>query len=550
MKNIWLKIMKIFKKEVSLNTFTAILALYYTIVLNAPFFLAVNKGLLALNEINYLFVLSMPFLLFSLLAFLFSFISLKYIIKPIFILLLLSSAMVFYAALHYGTIFDNAMIENTMQTNRGEALAYFNSSFLMTFFIVGVLPAYWVLRVKISYRGWAKESIYKALFMAATLASAVLIALPLYETYASFGRNNSYLNKVIIPTQYVWSLKNYVVKKYILPPQPFKKIGEDAVINVPKEKKKPNLLVIVLGETARAESFAYQGYGKPTNAHTQPYNVIYFKDVSSCGTATAQSVPCMFSNLTREGFSERVATNQSSALDVLQYAGHDVEWIDNDDGCKDICDRVKNIEIPVNSPSPWCDGEYCKDGIVLEYFDKALATKKEQDRVIGLHVIGSHGPTYYRRYPDEHRFFKPDCARSDIQNCSQDALLNTYDNTILYTDYILAQLIKRLQSLNAQYNTALLYVSDHGESLGEKGMYLHATPYAFAPSQQTHIPLLLWLSPSFSQENKINEACLRKNAASKKYSHDNVFHSLLGLGNVDTKIYNADLDVLSGCRKK
>ena len=93
----------------------------------------------------------------------------------------------------------------------------------------------------------------------------------------------------------------------------------------------------------------------------------------------------------------------------------------------------------------------------------------------------------------------------------------------------------------------MIYVSDHGESLGENDMYLHGLPYFMAPDEQIHVPYLVWLSDQFKSNLKINSGCLVQNSANK-YSHDNLFHSVLGLMNVNTNIYDAELDLFAPCR--
>jgi len=131
------------------------------------------------------------------------------------------------------------------------------------------------------------------------------------------------------------------------------------------------------------------------------------------------------------------------------------------------------------------------------------------DGIIVLHQMGSHGPAYYRRYPPQFRQFTPTCDSNQIQDCDHQALINTYDNTLLYSDDMIGRTIDKLEALSDRFNVALIYLSDHGESLGEHGMYLHGAPYLFAPSQQTHIPLLLWMSEDYAKTFGIDEACLR-----------------------------------------
>lgn len=166
-----------------------------------------------------------------------------------------------------------------------------------------------------------------------------------------------------------------------------------------------------------------------------------------------------------------------------------------------------------------------------------------------LHTMGSRGPTYYNRYPDEFKKFTPTCDTADIQNCSQESIVNTYNNTILYTDYIVSLAIDILKKFT-QYESALIYVSDHGESLGENNIYLHGLPYNIAPVKQTQVPMLVWMSKTMQKLDFINYDCLKKKAKNGTFSHDNLFSSILGLLEVDSKIYRSEMDIFKECRTK
>ena len=168
------------------------------------------------------------------------------------------------------------------------------------------------------------------------------------------------------------------------------------------------------------------------------------------------------------------------------------------------------------------------------------------DGVIVLHTMGSHGPAYYQRYTDDFRKFTSTCDTNQIQDCNQEALRNTYNNTVRYIDYMLAATINLLRQ-QENTDTALWYVSDHGESLGENGMYLHAAPYAVAPKEQTHVPMIFWASENWYRHTGVSAACM-KQSADKAYSHDNWFHSVLGINDVHTQAYQRDLDIFAVCR--
>jgi len=535
-------------KTLSVNRFTFITALFYVCIFNISLFEVIKKGIETQPEVDPIFIATMPLFLACALSFVFSLFTVKYLIKPFFIILTLLSSSVSFAAFQYNVVFDYGMIENTLQTNSAEALMYVNFASIANMLLTGILPSYLIYKADIQYKPFFKELSHKILFMVVMLLGVGLIAFFYFQDYAAFGRNNDQIKRYIVPTYFIGAAAKYVNVHYLQTPIEYQQLGLDANNVSTNANGKPNLLVLVVGETARSMNYQYYGYDKPTNAHTQGQGLIAFKDTHSCGTATAVSLPCMFSRMGREDYDARRAYAQDTAVDVLNHAGIKVQWFDNDSGCKGVCDQVENITIDLNSDPELCSGQYCFDQVLLDKLDEALAKAESKDTVIVLHIIGSHGPTYFLRYPEQHRKFIPDCQRSDIQNCSAEELMNTYDNTILYTDFIVSEVVKKLKNQNDKFDTAMLYLSDHGESLGESGMYLHGAPYSIAPAEQTSIPMLAWVSDGFNQDNHLNMTCLAKEAAKGGFSHDNLFDSLLGLMNVKTQAYQGELDIFARCR--
>ncbi|MCH1930135.1 phosphoethanolamine--lipid A transferase [Shewanella sp. A25] len=536
-------------KTLTLNRFSFIIALFYACVFNVPLFNVIKHGIDKQPDVDPLFIASMPLFLTLALSLVFSLFTVKYLVKPFFILLTLLSSSVFFAALKYNVVFDYGMIENTFQTNAAEAMMYVNWASMLNMLLTGLLPAYLIYKADIQYQPFLRELLHKIVFMLVVLAGLGLIAFVYFQDYAAFGRNNTQIKRYIVPTYFVGAAAKYINTQYLQKPLEYQNLGLDAKDVSPNPNSKPNLLVLVVGETARSMNFEYYGYDRPTNAHTKDMGLIAFMDTRSCGSATAVSLPCMFSRLGREDYDARRAYSQDTAIDVLNHAGIKVKWLDNDSGCKGVCDQVDNITIDLHSDPKLCTGEYCYDQVLLNQLDNELAQAQVKNTVIVLHIIGSHGPTYYLRYPLEHRHFVPDCPRSDIQNCSAEELMNTYDNTILYTDYILSEVVNKLKNQQDKFDTAMLYLSDHGESLGEKGMYLHGAPYSIAPIEQTSVPMLAWVSEDFSHDNHLNMACLADEAYKGGFSHDNLFDSLLGLMNVQTQDYLQPLDIFARCRQ-
>lgn len=543
-------VIKVFAQRPSISSrwLVFLLALYFFFVLNLPLIARLIDILGRLEAVRFGFVLSIPVFFVACLNILLTLLAVKYLEKGLFILLLLLSSAVSYAMFNYGVVLDRDMMVNIMQTHAGEAKSYFNGSSLLWFLLAGALPALLVARVRIRHDGLLKDLCWKSLSVLGSLAVIGVIALCYYQDYASVGRNNSHLRQLIIPTYYLSSASGYVYNTYLKEELPYQTLGEDAQLAPSRPERKPTLLVLMVGETARSMNFEHNGYPRGTNAFTREQSVVSFRSVSSCATATAVSVPCMFSRLSRTDYDAERAARQDNLLDVLQHAGVNVRWFENDGGCKGVCARVETVEFRPEDGGPLCDGDYCKDGVLLEAVQRAMAAAERQDTVLVLHMVGSHGPTYYRRYPAEFAHFQPDCRRSDIQNCSTHELVNSYDNTLYYSDYIISQVVKLLDERQPDWNTGLLYLSDHGESLGEKGLYLHGMPYALAPEQQTQVPLMLWLSSGLSREARLERPCLQHQASQGHYSHDNLFDSVLGLMGVKSKVYRPALDMLAECR--
>ena len=527
-----------------------LLVLLFALVFNWPIFLHFYRILTALEHVKAGFALSIPLVLIAALNAVFLPFTFRYLLKPFFILLIMTASLVSYAMLKYGIIFDVGMVQNILETNSGEATSYLNASVVLWFLLTAVLPVLGLLWIKVEYpTPWYKGLGLRLGSIALSLLFLVGVAALYYQDYASVGRNNHSIVKEIVPSNYVRGLYRYARDILFATPVPYEPIGTDA--RVVAKSDKPTLMFLVVGETARSQNYSLNGYQKQTNGFTMKEpDLVSFRDVRSCGTATAVSVPCMFSNLTRREYDETLAKSRDGLLEVLQHAGVSVLWKENDGGCKGVCNHVPTLEIEPKTFPEYCEGDSCYDEVLLQGLDQQIAGMKgkQGSKLVAFHLMGSHGPTYYRRYPAADRVFLPDCPRSDIENCSNEELVNTYDNTIRYTDKVLSQLIDKLKTLESQYNVGLVYLSDHGESLGAMGLYLHGTPYKFAPDDQTRVPLLTWFSPQLQRDRQLDQDCLRQEAGSKRFSHDNLFHSMLGIMDVQTQAYDGKLDLFKPCR--
>jgi len=495
------------------------------------------------------FVISLFLFFIALTNIILTLFSTPYIRKPALSLFFITAAGASYFMDTYGIMIDKFMIQNTFETDVTEAGELLSLKLIAYIALFGLLPAFIICKYKFKQHSFIRGSIHRLTSLTVSVVVIALIAAMFYQDYASLLRNNRHLRHLVNPINVISATSSYVAKQFKLDQITAQPIAMDAKKHIlPTANGKPNLTILVVGETARAENFSLNGYSRNTNPELQRYDVTNFTNVSSCGTATATSLPCMFSKFAKDDYSHKKSKQFHGLLDVLSQSGVSVVWRDNNSGCKGACDRVPHQQLSKSKHPTLCNSKECYDEILLNELDE-LTHNIHQDTVIVLHQKGSHGPAYYQRYPKEFAQFQPVCETNQLQNCSQQSIINAYDNTILYTDHFLGEVIKFLGQYDGQYNTAMMYISDHGESLGEGGMYLHGAPYFMAPSTQTHIPFITWFSESYQQSNSLDLACLSE-ARHDKLSHDNLFHSVLGLSNISTQEYNDKLDLFSACRQQ
>ena len=470
------------------------------------------------------------------------------LLKPVLMTLFLISAGVAYFMDQYGVLIDAGMLRNFAETNATEVRDLLSFKLFAYLLLLGVLPAWLLLKTPINYRRWPTELLSKLIVAMVTAAVLGGVALINYQGLASLFRNHHELHLMLVPSNYIGASIGYVREQVASAKQPFIALGEDASRNPAwQTHSRKSLTVLVVGESARAENFGILGYNRDTTPQLdKEAGLIAFTDVHSCGTETAVSVPCMFSNMGRKNYDASTAKNEEGLLDVLKRAGLDVIWRDNQSGCKGTCDRVTVQDVSNLKDPTLCANSECRDEILLQGLQHFIDIL-DKDTVLVLHQMGSHGPEYFKRYPKEYEHFTPVCESNALNNCSRESIVNGYDNTLVYTDHVLSTLIDLLRANQDKVDTAMLYLSDHGESLGEYNLFLHGTPYMLAPEQQKHVAMLAWFSDSYQKSFAVDTHCLQL-SRDKPLSQDNLFHSMLGLLEVNSKVYNQDLDMFAGCR--
>lgn len=499
---------------------------------------------------------SMAVTILALLAALMSLFAWRGTLKPALAVLLVVQALGAHYMLTYNVVIDTTMMTNVLLTDRREVVDLIGWPLWrdLGWLLAPPLLLLWRVRLRPMAAGRALRA--NALLLVSMLALAAVAILAGFQPIASTSRNNKSLRYLVNPISGLVAVGKLAAAPLARPPGPLQLVGTDAVLGArgaaAAQAGRPPLFVLVLGETARADRLGLNGYARDTTPGLSREPVASFRDVRSCGTSTAASVPCMFSPLGREGFAKRDADHEN-LLDVLQHAGLAVLWVDNQaGGCKGVCDRVPNVSTVGSRNAALCADGDCHDEILLEGLDERIAALPAERRargvVVVLHTMGSHGPAYFKRSrPDEKRFL-PECDSIDLQRCTHESLQNAYDNSIVATDAFLVRTIRWLEAHTAQQAPALLYLSDHGESLGEHNVYLHGLPYSIAPPEQKQVPWITWLSPGFAARSGLSTACLTRQAT-LPLSHDNLFHSVLGLLDVETRAYQPALDAYAACAR-
>lgn len=523
-------------------TLSLIVAFYLAFVTNRTFW---SKAVDYLGAPSFAVVL-LAIGLFALFSAVCVTVSVKYLTKPFFILLILIAAASSRFMDTFGTIIDVDMIRNAAETTGSEAGHLLTAGFLTHMLIFGIVPSLLIVLVRIEHRPFFQKFKHNLVLVLCLLAVFTSVSIANVRTFAAAIRQHRDLAATVNPVAPIVSAVRYAVATGADKNVTVQPLGTDARVMAPTLSGKPRVTIIIAGETARAENFSLGGYGRDTNPLLARQDIQYFTDTSSCGTATAVSLPCMFSIYTRSDYTHRKGLETENLLDVLTRAGVKAEWWENNTGSKGVANRIAYTSYSDLNDPRFCKNNECLDDVMLDGLGAWLDGVKG-DSVLVIHQLGSHGPAYYLRYPEKFRRFTPDCRTAELGNCSRQEIVNAYDNSILYTDYIVSTVIDMLKAREGKMAGSMVYMSDHGESLGENGLYLHGAPYFIAPSQQTHIPFVLWTG----KETKagIDQACLQATGGEPR-SHDNLFHTVLGLMNVATEIYEPSLDAVAACRTR
>jgi lipid A ethanolaminephosphotransferase len=521
--------------------------LFWTVAVNQPFLAAALRLHAGAQGSSWSFVLGLGLMLASLHVLLAGLVCSSKTVKPILALLTIVAAIALYFTQTYGVVLDPSMLRNALHTDFAETRELLSWRLVLDLLLYAGLPIALLAFARVPVRPWRSALKSRALLMTAALGVFAGTLLWQFQPLASAMRNHKEMRYLITPANALWSLGTVLVADARGATSPRQPIGLDAAPGPSwAAQTRPRLLVLVIGETVRGANWGLSGYARQTTPRLAQLPVLNFTDVSACGTSTEVSLPCMFAPVGRRDYDEARIRGSESLLHVLARAGVVVQWRDNQSGCKGVCAGLPTETVSPATAPGLCQGDRCWDEGLLRGLDARLQAMQGV-QVLVLHMLGNHGPSYFRRYPAAFERFTPACHDDDLGRCSTEQIVNAYDNALLYTDHVLASLIGSLDAHAATVDSAMLFVSDHGESLGEKGLFLHGMPNPIAPREQTQVPMLMWWSSGFAQSAAIDRPCMQRRTA-QPAQHDHLFHTVLGLLDVRAALYEPRLDLSQGCR--
>ena len=475
------------------------------------------SGLLTLATVGVL-VVFVTALIFGLVA-----LASERALKPLAMLAAVCSSVALYFVQAYGVVLDKTMMGNVLNSNAAEAGELFHPKLLAYVLALGVLPAWLLSRVTVR-----PTSIWRRLgFVGVVLVAGVGWGYANARSWLWLDEHAKVLGGMTMPWSYAINGSRNLADR--IKPREQKPLPAATFAS-----NRKTVVLLLIGEAARAQNFSLYGYARPTNPVMTADGVVALPHAHSCSTYTTASLLCMLSH--RESGD---AAGWEPLTSYLARNGVDVIWRTANWGEPPM--KVQEF-VHAGELRRSCQGEDCGyDEVLLQGLAERIRASTRDRVFVALQLHGSHGPEYYTKYPPRFETFAPVCKSVELQRCTSAELVNAYDNTIVYADHVTGRAIELLRGLPVA-DSLLMFVSDHGESLGEYGLYLHGTPYAIAPDVQKDIPFILWLSDAFKRRKVIGPAHFAPDAT---HSQANVFHSVMGAFDMRSDVYRPDLDVFS-----
>jgi lipid A ethanolaminephosphotransferase len=502
------------KNDLKITHFVLVMSVLNFLFFHFPFFTFVihNIDYKSFNGVLLIFSLMLLMVVLNAFVFYLIFYLSRYFGKALLVIFFIANAIAVYFINTYGVIIDESMIGNVLNTNYEESSSYFSIKMIAYVIILGVIPSIYIIKVKIIKV--PLNQFFKTI--ALTLLVILLLVIANASNLLWIDKNSKTLGGLAMPWSYTVNISLFYKHKAD------KNEKEILLPNAIIKDKQKSVFILVIGESARSQNFSLYGYTKNTNPLLSKIPNVHHFEANSCATYTTAGVKCILEHKNSDELYEILPN-------YLYRNNVEVIWRSTNWGEPPL--HIKNIQNRefLKTHSKGNNIEY--DEILLNGLKEQILASKKDKILIVLHSSASHGPTYSKKYPPQFEMFKPVCNSVELAKCSQTELINAYDNTIVYTDYLLATIIKDLKALPA-YNSAMLFVSDHGESLGENNLYMHGLPMSLAPKVQYEIPFIVWTSEGSQQLKPY-----------KTVTQNHVFHSVLHFLNIASPIYNEELNI-------
>ena len=506
----------LFAKHISLLSFAALLSAVNVLLCNIPFFSFVLQHTTLTGASRWAFVFSLLLLMFVLNAFvcyLLLFLT-RYVGRVLLAVAHLLSVACVYFVMTYHVIMDSSMLSNVFNTRYSEASGFITWQLVLWFIFFGILPLAYILFRKIDFGSWKRFGIVTA----SSLLLCGMLILANFGQFLWIGEYDTELGGLLMP----WS---YTVNTGRLMAQHANENREEILLpDASVNSSEKAVVVLVIGESARSADFSLYGYSRQTNPRLSARNDVYVFDAHSCATYTTAGVKAILEH-----------ANTNKLYEVLpNYAyrsGIDVIWRSANWGEPPLHIEEYMDDNQLHKMYPQADARY--DELLFTGLRERINASSNDKVLVILHTSTSHGPCYVNKYPSCFEVFTPVISNTEEARSNLQALVNAYDNSILYTDYLLSDLIDTLSVIEDR-KCAMIYVSDHGESLGENNLFMHGMPLSVAPREQYEIPFIMWLSDDYRQVKNIAETI----------DQHYVFHTVLNLLGMQSPVYDENRDLL------
>ena len=505
--------MKLLNKKVRLSSMSALLSIFTLVAFHIPFFRHAAENVE--SGFNAFFIMA-SLVVIMLLANYFAYYLLlwtgRIVGKCILAFSFVADAITLYFINTYDVIIDDSMMGNVFNTQFSEASGFFSLSAVLYVLFLGILPCIYIFARKTDY-GSAKRF---AGNVGCPIALSVAIVFANMTNWPWMDRNSTVLGSLLMPWSYTVNSVRYHNqvrernRQEILLPDASFSDGQKGVC------------VLIIGESARRDHFSLYGYSRQTNPLLEQDGVKAYV-ANSAATYTTAGVKAILDHKPTDKLYEILPN-------YLFRAGADVVWRTSNWGEPPLhIEKYLKVE-DLKVAYPDADEHY--DGILFEGLGDVIASSSKDKVLIIIHTSTSHGPSYNKHYPQEFEFFTPVCNTVEMAKADPQELMNSYDNSILYTDYLIHTAIDQLKSLPQEWRRCVMYVSDHGESLGEGNLYMHGVPISMAPKEQIEIPFIVWTGEGTD--------CLKNLQEVGQY---HVFHSVLDFLGAESPVFNSALSV-------